>query len=81
MKKIVLKGLLKQAEQLTREQKKNIVGGYGTPPPPTYTVYCQNAGGYIIGTVYSGTCNQATNVSICKGAGYSATTHTSAVGC
>jgi hypothetical protein len=76
MKKVLLKGLLEQAEQLTRSQKKNIVGGYTTPPPTWVTIYCQNSGGYSIGSIQSTTCDQTTDIAICKAHGYTATVRT-----
>ncbi|MEB0263200.1 MULTISPECIES: hypothetical protein [unclassified Mucilaginibacter] len=66
MKKLVLKGLLAQAEELTREEQKNVVGGYDPVPPTYHWVYCKNAGGYTIGSFQSSTCNYASNLGACQ---------------
>ncbi|RFZ85212.1 hypothetical protein DYU05_06315 [Mucilaginibacter terrenus] len=83
MKKLVLKGLLAQAEQLSREEQKNVVGGYTTPPPPPpvmHWVHCQNSGGYIIGSFQSSSCTYSVNYSICVSS-YPGTVKCYAEGC
>ncbi|RFZ85211.1 hypothetical protein DYU05_06310 [Mucilaginibacter terrenus] len=66
MKKLVLKGLLAQAEQLSRDEQKNVVGGYDPAPPTYHWVYCRNSGGYNIGSFQSDTCNNSINLGVCQ---------------